>query len=135
MVQAKLYIDRHYASNIDLGNISDEAFFSRFHFIRLFKKMYGRTPHQYLVFVRMEKAMQLLKEGRPVSEVCYAVGLESLGSFSTLFKRTTGITPSAFQAAQQQIQAQMAQAPFHFIPACFIYQYSLDENSNFEETA
>lgn len=48
IVQAKLYIDNHYANNIDLNDISDEAYFSKFHFIRLFKSIYGKTPHQYL---------------------------------------------------------------------------------------
>ncbi len=60
IVQAKLFIDSNYTDNIDLDNISDEAYFSKFHFTRLFKKIYGRTPHQYLTFVRIEKAMLLL---------------------------------------------------------------------------
>jgi AraC-like DNA-binding protein len=93
LVQAKLYVDAHYADNIDLDNIADEAYFSKFHFIRLFKNIYRRTPHQYLIFVRIEKAMELLKAGGTVSEVCYAVGFESLGSFSGLFKRTVGKRP------------------------------------------
>ena len=90
IVQAKLFIDNNYADKIDLGNISDEAYFSKFHFIRLFKKIYGKTPHQYLTFVRMEKAIQLLCVNKPISEVCYAVGFESLSSFGNLFKRFTG---------------------------------------------
>ena len=62
IVQAKLFIDNNYAENIDLDNISDEAYFSKFHFIRLFKNIYGKTPHQYLIFVRIEKAIELLKD-------------------------------------------------------------------------
>lgn len=57
LVQAKLFIDTHYADNIDLGNIPDEAYFSKFHFIRQFKDIYRKTPHQYLIFVRIEKAL------------------------------------------------------------------------------
>src|SRR5687767_15897771 len=92
IVQAKLFIDNHYSDNIDLGNISDEAYFSKFHFIRLFKKIYGKTPHQYLTSVRIGKAMELLKANIPVSDVCYAVGFESLSSFSGLFKRIVAVT-------------------------------------------
>jgi AraC-like DNA-binding protein len=119
LVQAKLFIDAHYAESIDLENIADEAYFSKFHFIRLFKNIYRRTPHQYLIFVRIEKAMELLKAGAPVSEVCYAVGFESLGSFSALFKRMVGITPSTYSIQQQEIKAQIVQAPLSFIPGCF----------------
>src|SRR5690606_18560243 len=90
IVQAKLFIDSNYADKIDIDNISDEAFFSKFHFIRLFKKIYGKTPHQYLKFVRIKKAQQLLRTENSVSMVCFSVGFDSLSSFSGLFKRITG---------------------------------------------
>jgi AraC-like DNA-binding protein len=119
LVQAKLFIDTHYADNIDLGNIADEAYFSKFHFIRKFKNIYRKSPHQYLIFVRIEKAMELLKTGIPVSDVCYAVGFESVGSFSGLFKRMVGLTPSTYAIQQQLTKAQMAESPLTFIPGCF----------------
>jgi AraC-like DNA-binding protein len=78
IVQAKIFIDTNYNLDIDLDNISDEACFSKFHFIRLFKKAYGKTPHQYLTVVRIEKAVELLQSGQQVSEVCYAVGFDSV---------------------------------------------------------
>jgi AraC-like DNA-binding protein len=56
IVQAKLFIDARFSDNIDLHNIADEACFSKFHFIRLFKTVYGKTPHQYLKQVRIENA-------------------------------------------------------------------------------
>jgi AraC-like DNA-binding protein len=127
IVQAKLFIDSNYAEKIDLENISDEAYFSKFHFIRLFKKIYGKTPHRYLTFVRMEKATQLLRTGKPPSEVCYAVGFESLSSFGSLFKRIVGVPPSTFFEEQQQMKIQILQTPLKFIPACFIYQSGWDE--------
>jgi AraC-like DNA-binding protein len=132
IVQAKLFIDRNYADSIDLDNISDEAYFSKFHFIRLFKNIYGKTPHQYLTAVRIEKASQLLKNAKPVSEVCYAVGFESLSAFGSLFKRTVGISPSVFLEKQQQMKMQILREPLKFIPACYIYQHGLAENRNFE---
>ena len=113
LVQAKLFIDSHYADNIDLDNIADEAYFSKFHFIRKFKNIYRKTPHQYLIFVRIEKAMELLKTGIPVSEVCYAVGFESLSSFSGLFKRIAGITPSEYLMQHQYAADQFRQQQCH----------------------
>ena len=56
IVQAKLYIDKNYSENIDLENIAGEANFSKFHFIRQFKKIYGKTPYKYLMHTRIEKA-------------------------------------------------------------------------------
>ncbi len=132
VVQAKLFIDDHYADKIDLDNIADEACFSKYHFIRLFKNIYGNTPHQYLTAVRIEKATLLLQEAMPVSEVCLAVGFETLSAFGGLFKRATGFSPSAFLEKQRQMRIEILQEPLKFIPACFIYQHGLDENSNFE---
>jgi AraC-like DNA-binding protein len=122
IVQAKLFIDNNFAQDIDLENIADEAYFSKFHFIRLFKKAYGTTPHQYLTQVRIEKAMQLLTAGNQVSEVCYAVGFESLSSFTGLFKRITGATPSAFLEEQQRLKTQILAAPLRFIPGCYAHK-------------
>lgn len=133
IVQAKLFIDNNYSENIDLDNIADEAFFSKFHFIRQFKKIYGKTPHQHLKTVRIENAMQLLRTNMPVSEACYAVGFESLGSFSVLFKRVVGISPSAYLLQQQQIKAQILRAPLDFIPGCFAEKEGWKEKGNFEE--
>ena len=119
LVQAKLFIDNNYSEKIDLDNIADEAYFSKFHFMRQFKKIYGKTPHQYLTTVRIEKAMLLLKADLSVSTVCYEVGFESIGSFSALFKRMVGLTPSAYLLRQQQIRAHILHAPLAFIPGCF----------------
>jgi AraC-like DNA-binding protein len=119
VVKAKLFIDASFAEPIDINNIADEAFFSKFHFIRLFKKIYGKSPHQYLKVVRIEKAMELLRVGNSVSEVCYTVGFQSLSSFSGLFKKLVGVTPSAYLEAQQKIKAHIQKAPLDFIPGCF----------------
>src|SRR5437016_10327423 len=91
VVKAKLYIDEHYSSGIDLSSIASEACFSKFHFVRLFKKIYGKTPHQYLTNVRVEKAKQRLATGEPVARVCFTVGFDSVSSFTGLFKRRVGL--------------------------------------------
>ncbi len=119
IVYAKLFIDKHFAEKIELDNIADEAFFSKFHFIRLFNTIYKKTPHQYLSFVRIEKAKQLLISGMAVAEVCYAVGFESVSSFTGLFKRMAGQTPAAYQAHQHKRIMDITIAPLKFIPNCF----------------
>jgi AraC-like DNA-binding protein len=119
IVQSKLYIDENFADSIDLGQIADEAVFSKFHFTRLFKKIYGKTPHQYLTFVRIEKAKDFLKSGMAVHNVCYSVGFESISSFTELFKKMVGYTPSGFQIQQLKVQAELDQVPLKFIPNCF----------------
>ncbi|HTJ12381.1 MAG TPA: AraC family transcriptional regulator [Dinghuibacter sp.] len=119
LVQAKLFIDAHYAEAIDLDLIADEAAFSKFHFLKLFKSAYGRTPHQYLIHVRLQKALELLDGDLAVSEVCYAVGFESVGSFSLLFKRVHGCTPTACLAGRRAFRTAATTAPLQFVPACF----------------
>jgi AraC-like DNA-binding protein len=131
LVQAKLFIDANYADNIDLENIADEAYFSKFHFIKVFKNIYRKTPHQYLIFVRIDKAMELLKAGGTVSEVCGAVGFESLSSFSGLFKRMVGITPSEYLAEHQKIRLQIVESPLAFIPGCFAERNGWVKKSQF----
>ena len=119
IVQSKLYIDGNFADSIDLAQIADEAVFSKFHFTRLFKKIYGKTPHQYLTFVRIQKAKDHLKSGMAVHNVCYSVGFESLSSFTELFKRMVGFTPSDFQNQHEQVLAELQKVPLKFIPGCF----------------
>lgn len=131
IVKAKLFIDDHFANNIHLNNIADEAFFSKFHFIRLFKTIYSKTPHQYLTTVRIEKAKELLQAGMPISEVCFTVGFDSISSFTALFKRCTSLIPSAYQQQKLQRQIEIRQEPLKFIPNCFAEQNGWTKNSNF----
>jgi AraC-like DNA-binding protein len=134
IVQAKVFIDINYADDIDLDNISDEACFSKFHFIRLFKQIYGMTPHQYLISVRLDEAKQLLTKGLTVSDVCIAVGFESLSSFSSLFKDVVGVTPTIFSANQMLRQTEIAANPLKFIPGCIATKTGWLEKSNFQQT-
>lgn len=131
IVQSKLFIDKNFGGNIDLDNIADESCFSKFHFIRLFKTIYNKTPHQYLTTVRIEKAKMLLKTTIPVSEVCYAVGFDSISSFTGLFKRAVSITPSAYQQQQAKLKAGITKAPLKYIPNCFAENKGWTKNSNF----
>lgn len=119
IVQAKLFIDRNYAEKIDAGEIADEACYSKFHFIRTFKSIYGKTPHQYLTTVRIDKAKELLEAKMSVTDACFSVGFESLGSFTELFKRRVGITPSEYQRIKLERKQRMIEKPFSFVPGCF----------------
>jgi AraC-like DNA-binding protein len=119
VVQAKLFIDQFYFNPIDLRNIAGEANFSKFHFIRLFKKIYGRTPHQYLTWVRIEHAKLLLQTKIGIGDVCFAVGFESNSSFTGLFKRMVGSSPSVYQQQQYQIQLSVSKTPLKHVPNCF----------------
>lgn len=119
IVQAKLFIDGHFGDNINLDDIADEALFSKFHFIRLFKNTYGKTPHQYLTWVRIENAKLLLQSNLSIADVCFSVGFDSLSSFTGLFKRITSTTPSAYQQRQLQRKKEISDEPLKFIPNCF----------------
>lgn len=135
IVRAKLFIDEHFAEKIDLDNIADEAYFSKFHFIRLFSDVYNKTPNQYLSFVRIEKAKLLLATDLSVSQVCYMIGFESVSTFSALFKRIAGETPAAYQLHQHQKITNMAKMPLKFIPNCFAEKNGWTKYRNIEEAA
>ena len=119
IVKAKLFIDEHYADRLNLEEISGQSCFSKFHFIRLFKSIYGKTPNQYLSKVRIDRAQLLLAGGHSVQDVTMAVGFESTTSFAGLFKKYVGHSPSAFQQKQEMKKVHLLQNPLAFVPNCF----------------
>jgi len=126
---AKIYIDENYQDQIDLEEISQQAFLSRFHFHRLFTKIYRRTPHRYLTQKRLDKAKDLLAENKQITEVCNEVGFESIGSFSVLFKKEIGFAPTYYRNMAWLKKQKQKEQPKSFIPHCFIEQYKIDANS------
>ena len=95
--RTKRYLDVNFHNTIDLKDLALLQGFSPYHLLRLFKFYYGITPKQYQISKRIEKAKHKLRDGYKVSESCYDVGFQSVTTFSTLFKRKTGLTPTEFQ--------------------------------------
>jgi AraC-like DNA-binding protein len=120
IARAKIFIDDNYALPLDLDRLSDEACFSKFHFLRLFKRVYRKTPHQYLSERRLEKAKEKLKNDNfKISEVCEEVGFESKTSFSLKFKEYTGETPALFRLRAMQTSQMIKEQPDKFVPSCY----------------
>src|SRR5882724_4438375 len=120
--RARKFIDLCYDLPLDLEEISSHACFSRFHFLRLFRQAFNKTPHQYLVERRIERAKELLSsEKLRVTDVCFEVGFQSLGSFSSLFHKCVGHSPNIYREKSRQTQAAKRQ-----IPGCFLVMYGLE---------
>ena len=121
IVTAKLYIDDSFQERIDLDRLSRQACLSRYHFHRLFRQIYRVTPHQYLTRKRIEEAQKSLAANElTITEICNDVGFESIGSFSTLFKKEIGQAPASYRSQARQKQEQTRTHPASFIPHCFI---------------
>ncbi|MFF4692014.1 helix-turn-helix transcriptional regulator [Streptomyces sp. NPDC001307] len=96
---AKDAMDRDWADpDLDLDAVAACAGYSRYHFLRAFKDVYGETPGQYLTHRRIERAEEMLRcANLTVTEICTLVGFSSLGTFSARFKARTGLTPSEYR--------------------------------------
>lgn len=97
--RTKDLVDRSYVEPLDVVALARHAHTSPAHFARQFKAAFGETPHQYVLTRRVERAMTLLREtDASVTDVCFDVGFQSLGSFSSAFSRVTGTSPTAYRA-------------------------------------
>ena len=120
--RAREKIDTHYAEPLDLDELARTAHFSRYHFLRAFRTTFHATPHEYLTRKRVERAKELLAESQlTVTEICFAVGFESLGSFSTLFHKIVGWSPSIYRARAWE----MRKNPLRFIPNCYVIMHGI----------
>ena len=121
---------------LSVHQIARHACISPFHFIRQFEALFGLTPHQFRIKSRLDHAKLLLARGEhSVTDVCMEVGFSSLGSFSDLFARRTGITPSAYQR-QARVLVQVPGAfPAEFFPGCLSLMGQLPASAfrNFQE--
>ena len=123
LCRARNFIDVCYDLPLNLDEISSKACFSRYHFLRLFRQTFAKTPHQYLVERRIEKAKELLRGAQfSVTDVCFEVGFQSLGSFSSLFHKTVGHPPNTYRE-----QARKADSARRQVPGCFLVMYKLED--------
>jgi AraC-like DNA-binding protein len=116
LLRAKDLADARYREPLDVPALARAAHLSEAHFSREFRRAFGETPHRYLLTRRLERAASLLRHtDRSVAEICFAVGLSSVGSFTTSFRRAFGLSPTEYRAAHPP-----ARAP---IPACVLQAY------------
>jgi AraC-like DNA-binding protein len=100
LLRAKDLIEARYRDPLDVSTLAQAARLSPAHFSREFRRAFGEAPHQYLLTRRLERAAALLRStDRSVADICFTVGLSSVGSFTTSFGRTYGMTPTAYRAA------------------------------------
>src|SRR5881275_1796476 len=99
LLRAKDLADARYAEPLDVDDLARAAGLSRAHFSREFRRTFGESPHAYLLTRRLERAAALLRTtDHSVAEICFSVGLKSVGSFTTSFTRTYGMSPTAYRA-------------------------------------
>ena len=109
-------IDREYAQPLDVEALASGVHMSAGHLSREFKRAYGESPYSYLMTRRIERAMALLRRGDlSVTEVCFEVGCQSLGTFSTRFSELVGMSPSSYRQAAREMQG---------VPTCVVKQVS-----------
>ena len=125
LCRAREFIDLCYDLPLNLEQISSQACFSRYHFLRLFREAFDKTPHQYLVERRIEKAKELLtSKDLRITDICFEVGFQSLGSFSSLFHRYVGHAPATYREKSRASDSARRQ-----IPGCFLVMYKLEPAS------
>jgi transcriptional regulator GlxA family with amidase domain len=115
LVRAREIIEAQFARPLDIRTLSAEAGLSQYHFVRAFRQLFHETPHRYLLRMRIQKAKELLAlTTMSVTDVCFDVGFESLGSFSATFHRIVGWPPSTYRARSMD----QARNPRRYIPDC-----------------
>ena len=130
LLRAKDLIDARYRDPLDVPELARAAHLSPAHFSREFRKAFGETPHQYLLTRRLERAAALLRNtDYTVSEVCFTVGLQSVGSFTSSFGRAYGCSPTAYRAAYPPAADRVR------IPTCMLLAYGRPSRAVLEKTA
>jgi AraC-like DNA-binding protein len=115
LCRARELIEERFTEPLSVAGLARHAGLSRFHFLRQFRRVFGTTPREQLVRVRLERARELLRRGATVTEACLGVGFSSLGSFSTLFRKRFGKPPSHFRRLALAHPPQDAMMPFCFL--------------------
>ncbi|MBS1869244.1 MAG: helix-turn-helix transcriptional regulator [Actinobacteria bacterium] len=128
LLRAKDLADARYFDPIGVEDMARAAGLSRAHFSRAFKAAFGESPRAYLLTRRLERAAALLRTtDRSVADVCLSVGWQSVGSFTTSFTRTFGMSPTAYRASHPPASA------YAVVPWCVARVYGRPERSTFRE--
>jgi AraC-like DNA-binding protein len=128
LLRAKDLADARYQEPLGVDDLARVAGLSRAHFSREFRRAFGESPHAYLLTRRLERAAALLRmSDRSVADICFSVGLQSLGSFTTSFTRTYGVPPTAYRAAHPPA------AQHALVPSCVVRAYARPQRSTFGE--
>jgi AraC-like DNA-binding protein len=128
LLRAKDLADARYAEPLGVEAMAAAAGLSRAHFSREFRRAFGESPHGYLLTRRLERAAALLRNtDRSVAEICLDVGLTSVGSFTTSFKRTFGKTPTEYRASFPPASA------FAVVPGCVVRANARPQKHTFRE--
>jgi AraC-like DNA-binding protein len=128
LLRARDLADARFFEPLGVEDLAAAAGLSRAHFSREFRRAFGEPPHAYLLTRRLERAAVLLRmTDRSVSDVCFSVGLRSLGSFTSSFTRTYGVSPTAYRARYPPAAHQAR------IPACVMHAYGRPQRRTFGE--
>jgi AraC-like DNA-binding protein len=128
LLRAKDLIDARYREPLDVAGLAHAAHLSQAHFSREFRKAFGETPHQYLLTRRLERAAALLRTtDRTVADICFMVGLRSVGSFTSSFGRAYGCSPVVYRSTHPPA-ADRAR-----IPTCMVSAWARPRSSRFRE--
>ena len=128
LLRAKDLADARYFEPLDVDDLARAAGLSRAHFSREFRQAFGESPHAYLLTRRLERAAALLRTtDHSVAEICFLVGLKSVGSFTTSFTRTFGASPTAYRAAFPPA------ADRALVPGCVLRAYGRPQVRTFRE--
>jgi AraC-like DNA-binding protein len=128
LLRARDLADARYAEPLDVEAMARAAGLSRAHFSREFRRAFGESPHAYLLTRRLERAAALLRHtDHTVADVCFSVGLASVGSFTTSFTRMFGVSPTAYRATFPPAAAHA------LVPACVVRAYGRPQHRTFRE--
>jgi AraC-like DNA-binding protein len=128
LLRARDLADARYAEPLGVDDLARAAGLSRAHFSREFQRAFGESPHAYLLTRRLERAAALLLHtDRSVADICFSVGLQSVGSFTSSFTRTYGRSPTAYRAAFP------GAAERALVPACVVRAFSRPQRRTFRE--
>jgi AraC-like DNA-binding protein len=128
LLRAKDLADARYFDPLDVDDMARAAGLSRAHFSREFRRAFGESPHAYLLTRRLERAAALLRTtDRSVAEICFSVGLQSVGSFTTSFTRIFGMSPTAYRAVFPPASHQAR------VPACLVHAHARPQHRTFRE--